>query len=110
MSMTDAEKIAMVRVLAQEPDTTKMPDSTITVYLDKAEAAITRRRYPFGVPDDVTDTVGDYETLQCELAGRYISRRGGEGEMEHSETGVSRRYETVNDEDLLSEVMQVVTV
>lgn len=108
--MTDAEKITMVRVLADELDTTKMSDTTITVYLDKAEAAITRRRYPFTIPEDVTDTIEGYETLQCELAARYISRRGGEGEIEHSETGVNRRYATENDEDLLSEVMQVVSV
>ena len=49
----------------------------------------------------------EYEMLQCELAARYFFRRGGEGEITHSENGISRGYGSVNDEDLLMEVIQV---
>ena len=119
--MTEADKIANVRVLADEPDATEMPDNTIAVYLEKAKRAIASRRYPFGIPYEtetvdgvevttqVDPTLG-YEMLQCELAGRYIQRKGAEGETSHNESGVNRSYGSVNDEDLLKEVMQVAKV
>ena len=113
--MTDAEKITMVRTLADENDATKMSDTVITAYLTKAQAAIGRRQYPFGLPVDdqgqIAFTVeARYEMLQCELAARYINRRGGEGEIGHNENGVNRTYANANDEDLLCEVMQKVGV
>lgn len=119
--MTEAEKIANVRVLADETDATEMPDTTIAVYLDKAERAIASRRYPFGIPYEteivegvevttqVDPTLG-YEMLQCELAARYINRKGGEGETSHNESGVNRSYGSANDEDLLKEIIQVAKV
>lgn len=119
--MTEAEKIANVRVLADEPDATEMSDTVIAVYLEKAKRAIASRRYPFGIPtvttivDDeevetpVDPTIG-YEMLQCELASRYIQRKGGEGETSHNESGVNRTYANANDEDLLKEIIQVAKV
>ena len=107
--MTDAEKITMVRTLADENDATKMSDTVIAVYLSKAQAAIGRRQYPFGLPTNFA-IEGRYEVLQCELAARYINRRGGEGETAHNENGVNRTYGSVNDEDLLCEVIQKVGV
>lgn len=105
--MTDAEKITMVRTLADELDADKMSDTVIAAYIKKAKAAIGRRQYPFGLPDDF-EIEGRYEMLQCELAARYVNRRGGEGELIHNESGVNRTYGSPNDEDLLMEVMQVV--
>ena len=107
--MTEQEKITMVRTLADETDATKMPDTVIAVYLEKSKAAIGRRQYPFGLPEGF-EIEGRYEVLQCELAARYINRRGGEGEIKHDESGVNRTYANANDEDLLCEVMQKVGV
>ena len=45
-----------------------------------------------------------YEMLQVKLATRYFLRRGGEGEIRHSENGIDRTYGSVNDEDLLMEI------
>ena len=110
--MTINEKIATVKTLANESDLT---DAFVTVYLTKAESAIRNRMYPFSLPID--DTTGEpitfavpakYEMLQCDLACRYILRRGGEGEITHNENGISRTYSSVNDDDLLMEVMQVI--
>lgn len=94
------DKLAMAMQLG-DPDTS---EGKMLAYLAKAEGVILRRLDPLAsigatvVPDK-------YEMLQCELAARYSFRAGGEGEMAHSENGVSRTYGSVNDEDLLREIM-----
>ena len=109
--MTTSEKITIVKTLANE---TEFSDEVVTVYLTKAESAIRNRMYPFGLPknDDGTEQTfivpAKYEMLQCELASRYILRRGGEGEIKHGENGIERTYSSTNDEDLLMEVLQVI--
>lgn len=110
--MTIEEKIATVKTLTNESDLT---DTFVTTYLTKAEMAIRNRMYPFSLPideetgEEITFVVpAKYEMIQCELACRYILRRGGEGEIRHDENGISRTYSSVNDSDLLMEVMQVI--
>lgn len=105
--MTTAEKIANVQARVQDEQAT---DVVVGVLLDDAEEAIFQRMYPFGVPDTVTAVPKRYEKLQCKLAARYFLRIGGEGENLHIENGTHRHYGSVNDSDLLQEVMQVVTV
>lgn len=106
--MTTSEKITMVKTLANEPDLT---DAFVTVYLNMAESAIFNRIYPFGKEYEQGQSFvvpKEYEVLQCRLASRYLARRGGEGEVKHSENGIDRTYGSVNDEDLLMEVMQAI--
>ena len=98
--MTTAEKITMVQTLTGD---TAATDALVSVYLDDAASAILRRRYPFGLPE-AAEVEPIYEMLQVKLAARYFLRRGGEGEVRHSENGIDRTYDSVNDEDLLSEV------
>lgn len=106
MSMTTSEKIAYVQAVVDDPAAT---DALIdSVYLPKAKAAILARMYPTGIPETVEDVPSRYEIQQCDLAARYFFRRGGEGESRHSENGVDRIYGSVNDEDILMEVMQVI--
>lgn len=102
--MTTSEKINLTKVLADEPN---LANETVKAYLDIAEDSILSRRFPSGVPE-IANPLGQYEMLQCRLASRYILRRGGEGETGHSENGISRTYGSVNDEDILREVMQVI--
>lgn len=103
--MTDQEKISTVQVLVENDPTAT--DAVVTVYLAKAESAILRRLYPYGVPSTIVDesVPTKYEMLQCELASRYFLKRGAEGEYIHDENGTNRHYGSVNDEDLLSEVV-----
>lgn len=105
--MTTAEKIANVQARVQDDLAT---DSVVMLLLEDAEEAIFQRMYPFGVPDSVTAVPKRYEKLQCKLATRYFLRIGGEGEILHIENGTHRDYGSVNDSDLLQEVMQVVTI
>lgn len=99
------DKMSMALALADNNATEAM----MLVYLEKAKGVILRRLDPLGVvkPADVPDI---YAMLQCELAARYYYRQGGEGEMAHSENGVNRTYGSVNDEDLLREIMPYVKV
>lgn len=107
MACPNLDKINRVRAYI-EPDI-EASDAMIAAYLDDAADAILLRRYPFGVPDG-TVLPREYERLQCRLAARYILRRGAEGEDGHNEDGVNRSYGSVNDEDLLAEVIQIAKV
>ena len=98
--MTTAEKITMAQTLIGDEAAT---DSLVSVYLLDAKSAILRRRYPFGAPENA-EVEPRYEMLQVKLATRYFLRRGGEGEIRHSENGIDRTYGSVNDEDLLMEI------
>jgi hypothetical protein len=100
--MSDTEKITIVQTLvSNDPEAT---DEVVSVYLKDAEAAILRRLYPWGLPDAAT-VPSEYEMLQCKLAMRYFLKRGAEGEYIHDENGTNRHYGSVNDEDLLQEVV-----
>lgn len=98
--MTDAEKITYVKVFA---DDDSLSDTLVSAYLADAKAAILRRRYPFGIPDNA-EVEPIYEMLQVKLAARYIFRIGSEGETEHREDSVQRIYGSANDEDLMMEI------
>ena len=108
--METSAKITTVKTLVNDSTLT---DEFVSVYLNKAESAIRNRMYPFGLPlqngQEITFVVpAKYEMLQCELACNYILKRGGEGEIKHDENGISRTYDSVNEEKLLMEVMQVI--
>ena len=103
MSMTTQEKIAYVQAMVDDPEAT---DALVGAYLNRAKFAVLNRRYPMGIPESVDDVPEQYVMNQCDLAVRYFLRRGGEGERAHNENGISRTYGSVNDEDILMEVMQ----
>lgn len=101
--MTDEQKIATVKTLVGNDS--EATNELLAVYLNMAESAIMQRCYPRGVPEGQS-MPSEYEYLQCNLAARYFFRRGAEGEVTHNEDGVNRTYGSVNDEDILREVMQ----
>lgn len=103
--MTQEEKISYIKALAGE----EVEDNLCIAFLKKAESAIRNRMYPFRLPPDMVFVVPEqYESLQCELALRYIDKMGAEGETIHIENGIDRHYDSTSEEDLLREVMQVV--
>lgn len=102
--MTEDEKIALVKTTSDDPTVTT---EIATSYLALAKAKILERCFPFG---DVSSSMPTrYDALQCELAVRYIHRRGIQGETSNRDNGVHRVFESPNDEDLLKEVMQVIS-
>lgn len=97
--MTNAEKIAMVKVLVEsDPEAT---DEVVSAYLSLALSAMIERLFPYDSNKDEADVPVRYDMTQCELAARYFLRRGGQGEINHEENGVNRQYGTVDDEDIL---------
>ena len=105
--MKQADKITRVKTLLDnDPSAT---DSLITILLTEAGDSILNRMYPFGIPED-TDVPLRYESYQCRLAQRYFLRRGAEGEIVHNENGVNRTYQSVNDEDILRNIIQIAKV
>lgn len=80
-----------------------MTDAEATILLETAKAAINARRYPFGDPPDELEK--RYENLQLRIAIELYNKQGAEGEIAHSENGISRTYSSAwISEELLSEV------
>lgn len=66
-------------------------DAILTDCIESAKHAILSRRFPCGdYPDDVEPR---YEDLQYRLAIEIYNRMGAEGELSHSENGISRSYD-----------------
>ena len=107
MAMTDAEKIAEVKVLI---DDSRVTDATITTYLGIATQRLLERMYPYRVDLSELTLPERHDHDVCELASRMIDRRGFEGQKGSTENGVKRDYDTVDDEDILMRVTQVVGV
>ena len=86
--MQDSEKLSMLRTLTRSRD----DDATLLSYLGMAKRKMLNRLYPF-----VNDRTGleipeRYDDLQIEIAIVLMNKRGVEGEVAHSENGVSRTY------------------
>ena len=102
--MKQADKITTVKTLLDND--AQATDSLITILLADAGMTILNRMYPFGIPED-TEVPERYDYFQCRLAQRYFLRRGAEGEIVHNENGVNRTYQSVNDEDILRNIIQI---
>ena len=101
--MTTFEKKNMVQNMIDDPSLTQ---EQIEYYLKKSAASIMDRLYAaYSQRPEDEELPSRYEMLQVELAIRYIARRGGEGEISHSEGGVSRTWANADDSDLLCRVV-----
>ena len=103
--MTITEMVEMTKSLYGEKvfdeEGNDITDETVEAYLQVAERKALAKLYPYGdgeLPER-------YALDVCELAVRLISRRGGEGEIQHSENGVARIYRDVSDEDILARIV-----
>ena len=97
--MTTYDKIQRVKTLLQmDPQAT---DDLVTSYLNQAESAVLNAMHPMTPVSTEAAVPSRYEFIQCELAARYFSRRGGLGEIEHNENGIGRVWDSSTDRDLL---------
>ena len=97
--MTDKKKIAMMRAqIAPDTDTDEVLGSMICL----AGAMILNRMYPFGYPEG-TVVPARYMQIQILLAVELYSKRGAEGQLSHSENGISRTWS--EDSPLLKRIM-----
>lgn len=100
--MTKAEMREYTKSLL--PGEAQATDNFIDALLAQAKDAVLLRRFPFGIPEN-PGNLSKYDILTCRLAARYYSRAGAEGERAHTENGITRTYASVDDADLLKEVI-----
>ena len=84
--MTQAEKLQLLKAMVGESDT----EVVLLAYLDIAGSKIMARVYPYGTEE--TEVPARYGFLQCEIAAYLLNKRGAEGQLIHSENGISRTY------------------
>lgn len=105
--MNIQQKLLMAKMLTEnDPEATA---EVMEMYLTIAAQKILQRLYPHGVPP-MTVMPNAYDTMQCELAARLFLRRGGQGEISHSENGVNRSYASADDSDILNQVIPYVNM
>jgi hypothetical protein len=83
--------------------TENVTDNELEDILESAKAVILSRRFPFG--EQPTEIEPRYNDLQIRIAVEMFNKRGAEGEIAHSENGVSRTYSSASvSEELLREI------
>lgn len=87
--MTDEEMIANVQALVAD----SRFDDLIPHYLEIAKSAVIERLWPYK-DAEWDDVPTKHHARTCEIAVYLVNRRGAEGETSHSESGVSRSYES----------------
>ena len=103
--MTSDEKLRALRAMNEFDD----KDAVLLAYLDQAGAAIIARRFPYD--ETVTEVPARYEQRQIEIATYLLNKRGAEGQVSHSENGVSRTYGGASiPEDMLEDIVPMTGV
>lgn len=87
--MTNELKIEKLKVLIS-PDTAS--DELLLCLLEQSEGIVLNRRYPFGVPEGMV-VPAQYEQIQLRMAAELFSKMGADGQLAHSENGISRTWE-----------------
>lgn len=85
--MTEEQKIAMLQSLTGETNS-----ETISAYLFLAKNELIRKIYPYG--DGTEEIPAKYDGLHIQAAEYLLNKRGAEGEVQHSENGLTRTYES----------------
>lgn len=89
----------MLEAIVDETD-----EDVLSTYLTLAGSKIIAKAYPYN--DDVTEVPAKYHTLQIEIAAYMLNKRGAEGQLSHSENGISRSYESA---DVPASMLKTVT-
>lgn len=107
--MTEVEKLALLRVMIGQPNEGDWTDDILISYLAIAGRKILSRAYPYD--DTVTEVPRRYGYLQCDIATYLLNKRGSEGQISHSENGISRSYESADiPESMMREIIPHVGV
>ena len=90
--MTENEKLARLTVLIS-PDTAS--DDILLYLLEQAEGIVLNRRYPFGAPEGATLSPV-HQLVQIRIAVELFGKMGAEGQTEHDENGIKRKWEAAD--------------
>lgn len=98
--MTDDEKLVILKRMTGEKSA-----AVLSTYLSLAKSVVLSKAYPY---DDggIDEVPPKYDMVQIEIAVYMLNKRGAEGEVSHSENGVSRTYE---DGDIPSSLLRRIT-
>ena len=97
--MTKEEKINALKAMVGTDDS----DEVLSTYLLLAAKKVLARAYPYD--KTVKDVPEEYEGVQLEIATYLLNKRGAEGQMSHSENGITRSYENA---DVPSSMLRVI--
>lgn len=86
--MTDYEKLVIVKAMTDEED-----EDVISAFLYMAGDAICNYCDPFSSTDR-EDLLDRYGGAQARTAAAWLNKRGADGQISHSENGISRSYES----------------
>ena len=98
--MDENEKLAMLKTMIESTDS----DEVLLTYLKIAGKKIIAKAFPFNTT--ITEAPVQYDVLQCEIAAYMLNKRGAEGQLMHSENGITRQYETA---DVPSSLLKTIT-
>lgn len=88
--MTDAEKIEKAKRLMNYEGAS---DDLVTDLLEQAASAIANRMFPFSNQPKDFEVPSRYVRTQLEIAAYLYGKMGAEGQLIHTENGISRTYE-----------------
>lgn len=85
--MTSEEMLDLVQTMTEETD-----DVILETYIEQAGDIVLQQAYPY---EDVSTLVvpDKYHRVQVDIAVYLINKRGAEGQLTHTENGISRSYE-----------------
>lgn len=82
-----------------------LSDEEIEALFEIAKGIILDRRYPFGY-SDATEVPARYHLVQIDMAVELFNKSGAEGQLSHSENGISRTYQNAYvSNDLLKRII-----
>lgn len=88
--MNDQEMLDSVRELVND----ERLDRYAEHYLGIAKGAVLSRLFPFDPQASWSDVPEKHHAQTVEMAVYLVNKRGAEGEVSHTESGVSRTYES----------------
>lgn len=81
----------------------------VLAYYKMAKSIVINKAYPF--KNDVTEVPEKYVGNVIEIAAYLLNKRGAEGEISHSENGISRTYGNASvPDDMLNKIIPSVGV
>lgn len=102
--MTTEEKLTLVKKLyGIKADGTDLTDAEIAPFLIVASDIILSKYDPYG---NTTEMPVKYDVLQCQIANFMLVKQGAEGEIQHTENGVTCIY---GQSDIPTELMRRIT-
>ncbi len=70
-------------------------DGLLSLLIKQADAAIIKKRYPFGATEEQkSKALLDYADIELNIAVYLYNKIGAEGQTSHNENGVNRGYES----------------